>query len=60
MYRISCECGLVNIADTNRNLSLRLKEHKTNCERAELEKSAGLITIAYCLEIFVKCQIEES
>ena len=23
-----------------RNLSLRLKEHKTNCEKAELEKSA--------------------
>ena len=28
------ECG------THRNLSLRLKEHKTNCEKAELEKSA--------------------
>ena len=28
------------IGETGRNLSLRLKEHKTNCEKAELEKSA--------------------
>ena len=40
MYRIPCECGLVYIGETRRNLSLRLKEHKTNCEKAELEKSA--------------------
>ena len=26
------------IYETGRNLSLRLKEHKTNCEKAELEK----------------------
>ena len=41
MYRIPCECGLVYIGETGRNLSLRLKEHKTNGEKAELEKSAG-------------------
>ena len=44
MYRIPCECGLVYIyiyiGETGRNLSLRFKEHKTNCEKAELEKSA--------------------
>ena len=40
MYRIPFECGLVYIGETGRNLSLRLKEHKTNCEKAELEKSA--------------------
>ena len=28
------------LVETGRNLSLRLKEHKTNCEKAELEKSA--------------------
>ena len=28
------------IGETGRNLSLRLKEHKTNCEKADLEKSA--------------------
>ena len=39
VYRIPCECGLVYIGETGRNLSLRLKEHKTNCEKAELEKS---------------------
>ena len=37
VYRIPCECGFVYIGQ---NLSLRLKEHKTNCEKAELEKSA--------------------
>ena len=31
VYRIPCECGLVYIGETGRNLSLRLKEHKTNC-----------------------------
>ena len=41
VYRIPCECGLVYIGETGRNLSLRLKEHKTNCEKAELEKSAA-------------------
>ena len=40
VYRIPCECGLVYIGETGRNLSLRLKEHKTNCEKCELEKSA--------------------
>ena len=40
VYRIPCECGLVYIGETGRNLSLRLKEHNTNCEKAELEKSA--------------------
>ena len=37
---IPCESGFVYIGETGRNLSLRLKEHKTNCEKAELEKSA--------------------
>ena len=40
VYRIPCECGLVYIGEIGRNLSLRLKKHKTNCEKAELEKSA--------------------
>ena len=40
MYRILCECGLVYIGETARNLSLRLKQHKTNCEKAEQDKSA--------------------
>ena len=40
VYRIPCECGLVYIGETGQNLSLRLKEHKANCEKAELEKSA--------------------
>ena len=40
VYRIPCECGLVYIGEIGRNLSLRLKEHRTNCEKAELEKSA--------------------
>ncbi len=40
VYRIPCECGFVYIAETGRNLSKRLKEHKTNCEKAELDKSA--------------------
>ena len=40
VYRIPCECGLVYIGETGRNLSKRLKEHKTNCEKAELDKSA--------------------
>ena len=40
VYRIPCECGLASIGETGRNLSLRRKEHKTNCEKAELEKSA--------------------
>ena len=39
VYRIPCECGLVYIGETGRNLSKRLKEHKTNCEKAELDKS---------------------
>jgi hypothetical protein len=28
------------IGETGRNLSVRLKEHKTNCEKAEQDKSA--------------------
>ena len=28
--------GLVYIGETGRNLSLRLKEHKTNCENRQL------------------------
>ena len=40
LYRIPYECGLVYIGETGQNLSLRLKEHKTNCKKAELEKSA--------------------
>ena len=37
---IPCECDLVYIGEIGRNVSLRLQEHKTNCEKAELEKSA--------------------
>ena len=40
VYRSPCECGLAYIGETDRNFKLRLKEHKTNCEKAELEKSA--------------------
>ena len=40
MYRVPCECGLVYIGETVRNLSKRLKEHKTRCEKADLDKSA--------------------
>jgi hypothetical protein len=40
VYRIPCECGLVYIGETGRNLSVCLKEHKTNCEKAEQDKSA--------------------
>ena len=40
VYRIPCECGLVYIGEADRNLSLRLKEHKTNCEKAEHETEA--------------------
>ena len=39
VYRIPSECGLVYIGETDRSL-WRLKEHKTNCEKAELDKSA--------------------
>ena len=31
---------MVYIGETGRNLSKRLKERKTNCEKAELDKSA--------------------
>ena len=31
---------VVYIGETGRNLSIRLKEHKTNCEKAEQDKSA--------------------
>jgi hypothetical protein len=34
-----CECGLVYFGETGRNLSVRLKEHKTNCEKAEQDKN---------------------
>ena len=40
VYRIPCECGVVYIGETGRNLSVRLKEHKMNCEKAEQDKSA--------------------
>ena len=40
VYCIPCECGLVYIGETGRNLPKRLKEHKTNCEKAKLDKSA--------------------
>jgi predicted GIY-YIG superfamily endonuclease len=40
VYRIPCECGLVYIGETGRNLSVRLKEHKMNCEKAEQDKPA--------------------
>ena len=40
VYHIPRECGLVSISETGRNLSLRLKEHRTICEKTELEKSA--------------------
>ncbi len=40
MYRIPCECGLLYIGETGGNLSKCLKEHKTNCEKAELDKLA--------------------
>ena len=40
VHRIPCECGLVYIGETGRNLSVRLKEHKTNCEKDEQDKSA--------------------
>ena len=40
VYCIPCECGSVYIGETGRNLSLRLKEHKTNCEKNEPEKLA--------------------
>ena len=40
VYCIPCECGLVYIGENGWNLSLPLKEHQTNCEKAELEKSA--------------------
>ena len=45
VYRIPCECGLVYIGETGRNLSLRLKEHKTNCEKAELKNQQWLNTL---------------
>ena len=40
VYRIPCGCGLVYIGETGRNLLVRLKEHKTNCEKAKRDKSA--------------------
>jgi hypothetical protein len=40
VHRIPCECGLVYIGETGRNLSVRLKEHKTNCEKDEQDKSS--------------------
>ena len=40
MYIWYCIVYNVYIGETGRNLSLRLKEHKTNCEKAKLEKSA--------------------
>ena len=43
-YRIPSECCLVYIGETGRNLSLHLKEHKTNCEKAELEQSDRIVS----------------
>ena len=40
VYRIPCEYGLVYIGETGRNLSIRRKENKTICEKAQLDKSA--------------------
>ena len=40
MYHIPYECGLVYTGETGQNLSLRPKEHRTDCEKAEIEKSA--------------------
>ena len=40
VYRIPCECGLLYVAETGRNILIRLKEHKTNCENAEQDKFA--------------------
>ena len=40
VYRISCECFLVNIGETGRNLSTHLKEYKTKCRKSKLNKSA--------------------
>ena len=37
VYGILCECGLVYIGETSRNLSLRLKEHKTDSQKADLK-----------------------
>jgi hypothetical protein len=36
VYHIPCECGLVYIGETGRNLSICL----SNCEKAEQDKSA--------------------
>ena len=53
VYRIPCECGLVYIGETGRNLSLRLKEHKTtvivresNSKNQPWLNTYGLMTIA--------------
>jgi hypothetical protein len=46
MYRIPCECGLVYIGETCRNLSVRLKEHKTNCEK-DLDLDLDLDLLKY-------------
>ena len=37
VYRIPCECGLVYIGETGRNLSVRLKEHKKHRARSEIK-----------------------
>jgi hypothetical protein len=37
---IPCECSLVYIGETGRNISIRLKKHKMNYEKAEQDKSA--------------------
>ena len=38
---------LVYIGETGRNLSVRLKEHKTNCEKAEQDKAVAKHTWTY-------------
>lgn len=40
IYRIPCECGLVYIGETGRNLSVRLKEHLACCSKGQTEKSS--------------------
>ncbi len=40
VYCIPCECDLVYIVETGRNLSKHLKEYRTKSEKAELDKLA--------------------
>ena len=40
VYRIPCECGLVYIGETGRNLTIRQKEHHNCCVKEKCEISA--------------------